>query len=1088
MSPPAGDEPSATERAVQAVDSVYLAALLGHLATVGLTVSGTLPFIVSISIARGVAKVVIQKSGDEQFVEHILTTAGETLSPSALLESARPALNSIIQSLYRPHNGTGVAELGAAEDTEIELTEDDFGWTMVGPVQQSSVTFILQAKFRNPHLLVRAPAAKAKLDTKQLHISCKDAEFAIKGFDVRFKDCTIPLQPGRYDNDISKLVTKVDTIINSYSFWCAEGEGEKRLERQNRAKAEAGKQGGGDYVTNPQLTSQLAAFYNKTEVGNLLNAKMDKFDLTLYATKSYTDSGLAGKMNTPAAGQFKLAGSENAVTLLAAVVATTEREKLNPKIQLVGANIPEAGNPCGINYTAGQLRTAWHQWYGGASATTRIMVLTDTGDLQVNGQIRSSGGYRNLITSDLADYYTKNQIIAGYYTREELNQNFQSRGNYALSADVYKKTEIYTRAETDAKVSSSISAANITAGSGLLRSGNTISLNPTINSNVVLNSGDILVGNYLYVRGAAGSGDAGRTGGIAFEYDTGGYKHWIVSRHHGGQVSGNAIDFWLSNQPNAGQYGATALGVQSTRHFIIDASAVVVVPAAPFRVHQGIEMNGGNINLPAIGASIRWGNNVSRIYDDGDLHVETDDFLHFDCGSLKDALYMNRDGFNKFQGGLQTTNSTVNLGFGTPTTQGLWMFWNRSGGQGESVFMNQRGGGGAGGFEWQNWSNSNTFENTSMRLDPTGNLSLAADFFMDSSVARINLGPLATRAYIGSVPGDSAGDFHIYDGPTQKILLGYYRNSNTVRLGDSNSTLLVGDRRVLTLPSITRTGETLLDLGGRISFTNENSNGVGAGMYFNSTSGYAVVAVFTGKSTTARDAQYRYTFYGGSGTSGGSINYTAIFGGTIVANNAMQVFSDIRNKRQVQGYDEEKALGIVKAQRSVRFKYLNSEEQKQGFIAQELLNHEYVKDTVGLMSKPGGNPGDDRYVHSSDQMVPILWAALRALTARLEKLKVTNQKKALQALKTARVVSYKSDQQVRYGWVESELAQGDLKSLVSSSKNGDVDMYAVDQAGLTAHLHAAVKELTATTESQQRQIDWIVSRANSLGLWGTRPT
>ena len=77
--------------------------------------------------------------------------------------------------------------------------------------------------------------------------------------------------------------------------------------------------------------------------------------------------------------------------------------------------------------------------------------------------------------------------------------------------------------------------------------------------------------------------------------------------------------------------------------------------------------------------------------------------------------------------------STMHLGTTVPYEQGTFMGWNRSGGNGETNFANQVGGGSAGGFEWSNWSNTNTLLNIPMTLSGTGILSITTT--TDSSSA-----------------------------------------------------------------------------------------------------------------------------------------------------------------------------------------------------------------------------------------------------------------------------------------------------------------------------------------------------------------
>ena len=72
----------------------------------------------------------------------------------------------------------------------------------------------------------------------------------------------------------------------------------------------------------------------------------------------------------------------------------------------------------------------------------------------------------------------------------------------------------------------------------------------------------------------------------------------------------------------------------------------------------------------------------------------------------------------------------------------------------------------------------------------------STNLILSMPAARIEMSDNTNKFYIGSVLGDGAGDFHIYDYVPLRGVLGYFRSSNTVRLGDSNTTLQVGTKPV----------------------------------------------------------------------------------------------------------------------------------------------------------------------------------------------------------------------------------------------------------------------------------------------------
>ncbi|KAJ3048369.1 hypothetical protein HK097_010638 [Rhizophlyctis rosea] len=130
--------------------------------------------------------------------------------------------------------------------------------------------------------------------------------------------------------------------------------------------------------------------------------------------------------------------------------------------------------------------------------------------------------------------------------------------------------------------------------------------------------------------------------------------------------------------------------------------------------------------------------------------------------------------------------------------------------------------------------------------------------------------------------------------------------------------------------------------------------------------------------------QFFYVHRNGTGVSNGSYYYGLILNASMMLTVGSQiyVFSDRNMKKDIETIPEDAALEVVKNLRAVSFKYKNTEEKRVGWIAQEIVNHPIVQDAVSITKK-----GDDEtYTLCQEQLVPVLWAAVRELTARLEKL------------------------------------------------------------------------------------------------------
>ena len=294
--------------------------------------------------------------------------------------------------------------------------------------------------------------------------------------------------------------------------------------------------------------------------------------------------------------------------------------------------------------------------------------------------------------------------------------------------------------------------------------------------------------NWLYLQGGPGFFIGMNYGGLSLEYQGGGYRNFIQSRHNSGYAGRNAINFFINNLGGSST-ASSSPGVGNACSFIMDASVIVSNPVHRFEI--GADFVGGDIYFPNNGAGIKFGKNFSRIFNNGNLHLYTDDAFHINLGSTANALHMEGVGNGKVAGSWRCAGSTMNFGVGNPDTQGLHVTWNKSGGNGEVIFHNQHGGG-AGGFHWEEWNSSNVYERTSMSLDASGNLTTLGDYYLNSPTARFHMGLSTSRVIIGNIENDLAGDWHMWDLKTSRLIMGYFRASNVVKIGIEATTLRVG--------------------------------------------------------------------------------------------------------------------------------------------------------------------------------------------------------------------------------------------------------------------------------------------------------
>lgn len=122
------------------------------------------------------------------------------------------------------------------------------------------------------------------------------------------------------------------------------------------------------------------------------------------------------------------------------------------------------------------------------------------------------------------------------------------------------------------------------------------------------------------------------------------------------------------------------------------------------------------------------------------------------CGSLSTGAISGSSA--SISGVISALSSAVNS-VQTPATQGNWLQWNQTGGQGEADFVNNHGGG-VGGWNWYDTSGGGTSLSLSMSLSAAGNL-VATGTVRGGSDARIKANVTPIRGALSRVRAGLVG-------------------------------------------------------------------------------------------------------------------------------------------------------------------------------------------------------------------------------------------------------------------------------------------------------------------------------------------
>jgi hypothetical protein len=274
-------------------------------------------------------------------------------------------------------------------------------------------------------------------------------------------------------------------------------------------------------------------------------------------------------------------------------------------------------------------------------------------------------------------------------------------------------------------------------------------------------SGDVTAGTAIHVGSSAGFEAPSSQGAwMSWNRDDGGGRSAFMNQQGDGNVGGfewlnynnsNVLTpssplMTLSNQGNL-----STLGSMSTTS-IINGGDLTLTPNP---------QASGGINCHHVDATTYV--NCMNITATGQINGGL--FGDILCSDLSSET--NIDANEGIVSGMAIKGGSLAGGYHGPTSQGAWMSWNRDSGGGKTCYMNQQGGG-AGGFEWVNYNDSNVLS----PANPLLTLNTSGD------VAPLRHVILNYNAHVGSVSydmttsyGPAAGDsqFQIIPSPFQAL-------------------------------------------------------------------------------------------------------------------------------------------------------------------------------------------------------------------------------------------------------------------------------------------------------------------------------
>ena len=236
-----------------------------------------------------------------------------------------------------------------------------------------------------------------------------------------------------------------------------------------------------------------------------------------------------------------------------------------------------------------------------------------------------------------------NTLSATTLTSANLGANNVSAANIVVSGNLSVAGTLTTVNLT----TTNLIDTNITAGSANITTATIGTARITSNLITIANSNTL--GNLFTTGGNVGVGTTSPLTKLNVQGDASGiypsdFGQVIIS---GASDSRKRLGLMMDTTNNVGMIGAAQSGVSTYNLCLGMASSVGISTTSPAqtldvngtaRINNNLMISSASnnnlgINLPTVGYGIHWGNGYSRIYDDNDLRICTDDNIHFYTGS-----------------------------------------------------------------------------------------------------------------------------------------------------------------------------------------------------------------------------------------------------------------------------------------------------------------------------------------------------------------------------------------------------------------------------------------------------------------------
>ena len=216
----------------------------------------------------------------------------------------------------------------------------------------------------------------------------------------------------------------------------------------------------GDYITTEELSYVLDDYYEKDDVDDLLDLKMDASGMTDYYTKDETDDAISDAIEEAVSGK----ADTSAVT--EAISAATSGKADTSAVTAVSDALTAHTADTGIHVTPEE-KNVWNGKLDASAYTPTDLsgyyTKTETDDL-LDTKLDASA----YTPTDLSNYYTKDEIEDKHYLTEHQHlktingESLVGDGNIVISGGSGDLSNYYTKSETDGLLDDKLDATAYT--------------------------------------------------------------------------------------------------------------------------------------------------------------------------------------------------------------------------------------------------------------------------------------------------------------------------------------------------------------------------------------------------------------------------------------------------------------------------------------------------------------------------------------------------------------------------------------------------------------------------------------------------